>query len=160
MRSGWKRLLVAIDGSLPSLRALEYSLRIVPKSDLELMVLLHVYNIPTAAYFSSQAEFRMKLDIYMQNQIKGWVEPILQHEYKEDINIVLQLTTTIKLEALATSKSISNSIDTQCSKSISLSSPNSQMKADTGMALASSKYVIIFSHYTLDESIAYCIYVK
>lgn len=110
MRSRWKRLLVAIDGSSPSLRALEYSLRIVPKSDLELMVLLHVYNIPTAAYFSSQAEFRMKLDVYMQNQIKGWVEPILQHEYKEDISILLQITTTIKLEALATTTSISNSI--------------------------------------------------
>ena len=110
MRSRWKRLLVAIDGSSPSLRALEYSLRIVPKRDLELMVLLHVYNIPTAAYFSSQAEFRIKLDIYMQNQIKGWVEPILQHEYKEDINIVLRLTTTIKLEALTTSTSISNGI--------------------------------------------------
>jgi len=110
MRARWKRLLVAIDGSSASLRALEHSLRIVPKSDLELMVLLHVYNIPTAAYFSSQAEFRMKLDVYMQNQIKGWVEPILQHEYKEDISILLQITTTIKLEALATSTSISNSI--------------------------------------------------
>lgn len=110
MRARWKRLLVAIDGSSASLRVLEHSLRIVPKSDLELMVLLHVYNIPTAAYFSSQAEFRMKLDVYMQNQIKGWVEPILQHEYKEDISILLQITTTIKLEALATTTSISNSI--------------------------------------------------
>lgn len=110
MRSRWKRLLVAIDGSSPSLRALEYSLRVVPKSDLELMVLLHVYNVPTAAYFSSQEEFRTKLDVYMRNQIKGWVDPVLQREYKENINIILQIITTIKLEALATSTSISNSI--------------------------------------------------
>ena len=110
MRSRWKRLLVAIDGSSPSLRALEYSLRVVPKSDLELMVLLHVYNVTTAAYFSSQAEFRTKLDVHMRNQIKEWVKPVLQNEYKEDIIIVLQLTTTIKPEALATSTSISNTM--------------------------------------------------
>lgn len=110
MKSKWTRLLVAIDGSSPSIRAFEHSLRIVPKSDLELMILLHVYKVPTPLYFSSQAEFRTRLDLSMRNQIKGWIRPILEHEYKEDIDLIFEMKSVIKLETLASNSTVSELI--------------------------------------------------
>jgi hypothetical protein len=42
--------------------------------------------------------------------MKGWIRPILDHEYTEDTDLVFETTPAIKVEPIATNSSASDTL--------------------------------------------------